>query len=464
MVDVRKIAAYIAVVALVGLVSTGLGVIPRQSIALTAFVAIVMGALLYWRFRVAFALVGIGILFGAGLLDIKHFIEFAGFDIILFLIATMMVIGFLEERRFFEVLLEKLIAIAGASAKKLIVFLMVMAAVASALVGEVTSILFVLATVIHLTGRLRLPVVPLLIMTVFATNVGSNATVIGNPIGVLIALRAGLTFLDFIRWAAPISAATLALTIFLCLLYYRGYIREMDERLKQYHAEKIVKKTASGENPNKIDWLSLLIFGGMVAGLVMHSPLEDALGLERDTMLIGVPVIFAGIVLFLLKDRAREFTERRVDWWTLSFFFLFFATVGTLEFTGVAQLMSESIFSLSGGDFLSTYMLVGWTVGFMTAFMDNVLAVALWIPIVKSIGEFGFNIFPLWWAMLFAGTLMGNLTIIGSTANIVAVGMVERERVAHVTMRDWIVVGALVSFTTFLLSLILLYIQIPLMP
>ena len=100
----------------------------------------------------------------------------------------------------------------------------------------------------------------------------------------------------------------------------------------------------------------------------------------------------------------------------------------------------------------------------MTAFMDNVLAVALWIPIVKSIGEFGFNVFPLWWAMLFAGTLMGNLTIIGSTANIVAVGMVERERVAHVTMRDWIVVGALVSFTTFLLSLILLYIQIPLMP
>ncbi|MEM4354040.1 MAG: hypothetical protein QW470_04735, partial [Candidatus Caldarchaeum sp.] len=71
------------------------------------------------------------------------------------------------------------------------------------------------------------------------------------------------------------------------------------------------------------------------------------------------------------------------------------------------------------------------------------------------------NISPLWWTMLFAGTLWGNLTIIGSTANIVAVGMLERRERIHITLRQWIGLGAAVTFPTVVLALTLLYLQLP---
>jgi Na+/H+ antiporter NhaD/arsenite permease-like protein len=96
--------------------------------------------------------------------------------------------------------------------------------------------------------------------------------------------------------------------------------------------------------------------------------------------------------------------------------------------------------------------------------MDNVLAVATFIPMVSEIGSAGLNVFPIWWGMLFGATWMGNLTMIGSTANIVAVGMVERQRLGHVSFREWIVPGAVVSLGTFPLALFLLYIQLPFMP
>ncbi|MCS6788209.1 MAG: SLC13 family permease, partial [Aigarchaeota archaeon] len=150
----------------------------------------------------------------------------------------------------------------------------------------------------------------------------------------------------------------------------------------------------------------------------------------------------------LERERARDLVEKRVDWWTLTFFMLFFASVGTLRYTGVTGFISDALTSAFGrmGEFAVISVLYS-IVGFMTAFMDNVLAVAFWIPVVQEMLASGAVSEKVWWAMLFAGTYVGNLTMIGSTANIVAIGMVERQRLGHVTFTGWIkpgLVGALV--------------------
>ncbi|MDW8044143.1 MAG: hypothetical protein RMJ30_07970, partial [Nitrososphaerota archaeon] len=67
-----------------------------QAIAMAVFTGIIGGTLLFWRFRLAFAMVGIFILMGAGLMDVATFIEFARIDVIAFLLCMMTVIGFLE--------------------------------------------------------------------------------------------------------------------------------------------------------------------------------------------------------------------------------------------------------------------------------------------------------------------------------------------------------------------------------
>jgi Na+/H+ antiporter NhaD/arsenite permease-like protein len=181
-------------------------------------------------------------------------------------------------------------------------------------------------------------------------------------------------------------------------------------------------------------------------------------------MLLGTALGAAGFALMVDREKARTLIEVRVDWWTLSFFLILFASVGTLRLTGVTTVMANSLLFLAGGN--ETRLLVSFILiaGILSAFMDNVLAVATFIPIIQDLQSIGVHGFPLWWGALFAGTFFGNLTMIGSTANIVAVGMIERRRAGHITFHQWIKPGLLASVPPIIIAILLLYLQIPLMP
>ena len=450
------------------------GLNPEQIASVTIFASLIVGTLLFWRFRLAFALVGVALMLGLGLLNTDTMIEFAGFDMILFLVGMMIVVGFLEEKKFFEHLLGKIMKGVGNNPVKLVIVLMLMSALFAALVDEVTSILFMTATVLHLTGKLRISAIPLVMMTVFATNIGSSATVVGNPVGVLIAMRAELTFMEFLRWATPISIAGLGVAIPLCLLYFRKYIRQMGDALRLQKTEDVfdegndvsalsssgVEIVAQREN-FKIPWI---IFIGTIAALVAHSPMEEILGLEKNVLLPGVAFAAAGIVLFLNHNKAREMVEKRVDWWTLAFFIFLFASVGTMKMLGVTTVLAQGMYDVSGNDETNLFFIFVPITSILSALMDNVLAVATFIPVVHEFGDLGVDNYPFWWAMLFSGTFFGNLTLIGSTANIVAIGMLERRKRGNISLKEWIKPGAVISIPTMILATILVFLQIPMMP
>ena len=196
---------YVWIILSLSVISFLVGFSVQQVLSIAIFFMVIFGTIMYWRFRLPFALLGISLLLAFGLLDIPHLIEFAGLDIILFLVGMMIFVGYLEENHFFESLVNTLIRNIGPRPTLLVVTLMLAGAISAALVDEVTSILFMTATMIHLTSRFGVNPIPFIIIQVFATNIGSSATVVGNPIGVMIAMRAGLTFQDFLRWASPIS-------------------------------------------------------------------------------------------------------------------------------------------------------------------------------------------------------------------------------------------------------------------
>ncbi len=442
-----------------------LGLSAQQTIAVAGFCAILYGAIFFWRFRLAFACLGIALLMGLGLLDIPHLVEFAGLDIILFLIAMMTIIGFLEERHFFEFVIDRLLLVVGPHPKRIMIVLMVAAAISAALVDEVTSILFMVAAMLNLLGRSKLNPVPYILMLVFTTNIGSSATVVGNPVGVIIALRSGLTFADFLRWATPIAAACLALTIVLCLKLFAKDIKALKPVLEGARGERQLERMVEEEHVTKkgirrAGWL----FGGVIVGLILHHPLEHLLHLPNNTMLLAVALLGAGVALMLSGEQARDLVEKRVDWWTLAFFLMLFASVGTLKQSGVTGVLAQRLIQLSGGHVPILTSLFGWSSWTLTAVMDNVLAVATFVPIVGDVAAQGLHTFPLWWAMLMGGTLGGNATLIGSTANIVAAGVLERRKVGEITFVQWLKPGLLVAISTMLLANLLLLAQLPLMP
>ena len=456
---------YTAAVALTPCLVSRLGLSVQQTFAVAGFCVILYGAIFFWKFRLAFASFGVALLLSLGLLDVPHLIEFAGLDIILFLIGMMTVIGFLEEKHFFEHLIDRLLLWVGPHPRRIMVLLMVVACVSAALVDEVTSILFMVAAMLNLLAGSSVNPAPFILMLVFTTNVGSSATVVGNPIGVLIAMRSGLTFMDFIRWATPISLACLGVTILLCLQLFKADIKRLKGVLSGRRGERQLEHMAEEEHVTRrglrqAGWLFALV----IIGLVLHHQFEEWLHLARNTMLLGVSLIGAGLALAMSGEKSRDLVERRVDWLTLAFFLLLFASVGTLKQQGVTSVIAQQIIALSGGSPSMLTTLFGWASWGLTSVMDNVPAVATFVPIVGDVAQAGLQTFPLWWAMLMGGTLGGNATLIGSTANIVAAGLLERRKLGEITFRYWLLPGLVVAITTMLIANALLILQLPLMP
>lgn len=445
--------------------SSFLGLSARQLISVAGFSAIFFGAIFFWQYRLGFAFAGVAFLMTAGLLDVPHIIEFAGLDIVLFLIGMMIIVGFLEEKKFFEHLVNKLITLVGLHhGRRLLVLILVASCVSAALVDEVTSILFMAAAMLNIVSRYKLNPVPFIIMVVFATNIGSSATVVGNPVGVIIAMRSGLGFMDFIRWASPISFIVLLAAIGLLLLYYRKDIDKLDEAMKKHKKDiddgiLVPEKAATPKNVH----VAGAIFACVILGLVFHGQIERLFGLSKNTMLLGMSLIGAAVVLLISKADARNIVEKHVDWWTLCFFLFLFASVGALKYQGITGVLAEKIIETAGNNVPLLMGICIWTSGALTSVMDNVLAVATFVPIIKDIGAMGIPTFPLWWSILFGSTLLGNLTIIGSTANIVAVGLMEKRKTVQVGFLEWLKVGIAVAIPTLLLAHLLLLAQLKLM-
>ncbi|MCX5686908.1 MAG: SLC13 family permease [Candidatus Omnitrophica bacterium] len=461
----RNAFFYIFSIVVTVIAASSLGLSPEQLASIAGFSSIFFGAIFFWQHRLAFAFLGVAFLLSTGLLDVPHIIEFAGLDIVLFLIGMMIVVGFLEENKFFEHLMNKLIVLVGMHGRRLLVLILVASAVSAALVDEVTSVLFMAAAMLNITSRYKLNPVPFVIMVVFATNIGSSATVVGNPIGIIIALRSGLGFMDFIRWATPISIIVLIATIGLLFIYYRKDIdklrQAMDKHKKDIDAGILSPEKAA--TPKNVH-ISGAIFALVVLGLVFHAQIEHLFGLTKNTMLLGMALAGAAAVLLMAKSEARNIVEKRVDWWTLSFFLFLFASVGTLKYQGITGVFAERIIELAGNSVPKLMGLCIWTSGALTSVMDNVLAVATFVPIIKDIGAMDVNIFPLWWSILFGSTILGNLTIIGSTANIVAVGLMEKRKLGLVTFFEWFKVGVAVAIPGLLLAHLLLVAQLGWMP
>ena len=94
-----------------------------------------------------------------------------------------------------------------------------------------------------------------------------------------------------------------------------------------------------------------------------------------------------------------------------------------------------------------------------SAFVDNVVFVAAFIPVVKSLDS---N--PLFWALLLGACFGGNITMIGSTANIVALGMLEKKYRTQIRFGEWLKVGAVIGLVTCLIAWAALFFMAPFMP
>jgi len=445
---IKKFLMLIAIAASLGFLSRHIGLNPQQSFSIAIFSASILGTLFFWQFRLSFAFLGISLLLMTKTIDIQHMIEFSSLEVILFLVGMMILVGLLKENGFFTFITHKLLNIPYLTAGKFIIILSLVSAVLSATTSEVISIIFMVAAVFEICDHLKLDPVPYVIISVMATNVGSAATVLGNPIGILIATKAGLTFEDFIIKALPLSVVCLVATIGICMVWYRKQIAEMDTAL-----ENASKKHLSVIDQTPIKFTgelrtSVIIFCATLVFISLHHRLELLWNLGHNTILLIMPLISSGIVMIWKRDKAREYVEKDVEWWTLLFFMFLFAQAGTLQYTGATDELAKKLTYFCGHNLNLLTGIVLWISTIGSAILDNVVLVAAFIPMVLSCAPITETVQPLWWALLFGGCLGGNITLVGSTANIIALGMLEKEKNIHITFMRWVGIGLSVGITT----------------
>lgn len=343
------------------------------------------------------------------------FKEAVDYNTLALLVGMMVIVMILKRTGIFEYLAIKTVKLAKGDPVRILIFLSIITGVLSALLDNVTTILLILPVTLSIAKDLKISPVPFILTSVFASNTGGTATLIGDPPNILIGSQVGLTFLDFLKNNAVIAFPILFITTFLFAWKYR----------KQLVVPDSIKKYLMGlDETQYIKDKGLLLKGGIVMGITMIGfILHGQLHYESGT------VAFAGGVLLLLisKFRAEEILHE-VEWDTIFFFIGLFILVGGIKETGVIKMLAGGVLSVTHGNLAITTIVVLWGSAIASAFINNIPFVATMINMVKEMGAIsGMPLTPIWWALSLGACLGGNGTIIGASANVIAVDMAAED-------------------------------------
>ncbi len=444
---ILKFSSLLAISSGLWFISAKSGMSVNQAMSVSIFSSSILGTLFFWEFRLSFAFVGTAILLITKTIDIDHVLEFSSLEVILFLVGMMVIMGRLKDSGVFAWIVSLILRIPRLTARRFVFIVALLSGFFAGAVDEVTSIIFMVAAVLEICDYFEVNPAPFIIISILSTNIGSASTVLGNPIGILIASKSGLTFEDFIIKALPLSVLCLLITIFILLFWYRKPVADLDKRIKEFGANEILTKLISVPMERRLK-VNIAIFIVTLVFISLHHRIEVALGLSANTVLLAVPLISSGLIMVWKRKKARKYIEKDVEWWTLTFFLLLFVQAGTLKYTGSTVFIADKLIKVTGENINLLTSVTLWISTLGSSIFDNVVLVASFIPVLQGFEALNISSHSLWWALLFGGCLGGNITLIGSTANIVALGILEKERGIHINFFAWLGVGLTVGLIT----------------
>ena len=440
-----------------GGLEAGLATNATQAITLAVFSAVISTTLLFWERRVGVAFVGVALLIGCKAMTLRQMLLGTELDIILFLVGMMIIVGVLKDLGFLTWVIQAIISRKRMTGVSFTAILCLLSAVLASVVDEVSSIVVVLALVFQVCETLKLRPHPFVLIAVMATNIGSSATMLGNPVGIFIGSKAGFTFSQFLVGATPVSFAALLCTFLITVFWFRRDIHAMSEAMAAH------RKTGLGPTAKIPYKAGLFVLVTTVVVIAFHHQVEGLLGLEgaenHNAFLIMTPLVVAGILMILRPSRARHYVEHDVEWWTLLFFMLLFAISASLSTNGITANLATTLTEHVKGGPTGMIPLVVLISSLGSAFVDNIVFVASFTPVVQELMKISSDYSVLWWALLFGACYGGNITVVGSTANIVASGLLEKHGQHPIKFSDWIKIGALVGIVTGLVAWVMLLVM-----
>ncbi|MBD0382293.1 ArsB/NhaD family transporter [Paenibacillus sedimenti] len=398
--------------------------------------------------RTILAMFGAVFMVVLGIVDQETALHHIDFNTLGLLIGMMIIVGITAETGLFKYVALKAAKMAKGKPKRIMVALVLITAGGSAFLDNVTTVLLMVPVTFSITRQLRVNPIPFLITQIIAANVGGTATLIGDPPNIMIGSAVKeLTFMAFINNLTPIAIIIILAYVPLFIMMFGKQIQstpelqrsimEMDEKA-MITDHKLLKKC--------LNVLSVTILGFF---------LHQSLHLESATVALSG----AFLLLLLTGEHMLEKAFHSVEWITIFFFIGLFVLVSGLVETGVIAKLAAMAIDVTGGDLLTTSMLILWLSAIASAFLDNIPFVATMIPMIQEMGNMGVsNLEPLWWSLALGACLGGNGTLIGASANLIVAGLAGKEGYP-ITFVKYLKYGFPLMILSIVLSSIYIYIR-----
>jgi Na+/H+ antiporter NhaD/arsenite permease-like protein len=416
-------------------------------IALAIFVATYLLLATEYREGTIATMAGVGAIWAFGILSTTEMVSYVDMNAIGLLFGTMIIVGALREANFFQWVGISLANFCrGRPAHLLMVFTLV-TGVLSAVLPNVTTVLFMVTITLEIASMLNLNPKPYILSEILASNIGGVATLIGDPPNMMIATATGFSFIDFLVNVGLIAAVSLFVSLAYVWLKFRNNLI-LAETSSAQRASMTLLKFPDMSRDLRLRWTGL---AALVGSVILFS-LQDVVGIYPTT----VALLAAGILLFVGGPKMADIL-RDVEWSTLIFFGSLFIIVGALEKTGWMDLAAQVILSFVSGNPSLGLSLSLWVISFMSAFINNIPFAAAFIPVLKNLqGSPGFDVYPFWWALAAGTGLGGNGTIIGASSNVIATGIAKAKGV-KITFTEFAKYGlVIVALTTVVANVFLL--------
>ncbi|MDT5145960.1 MAG: hypothetical protein QOC58_605 [Mycobacterium sp.] len=337
-------------------------------------------------------------------------------DVIFLMLGMMIIVSIMRQTGAFEYAAIWAVKRANGSPVRIMILLMLVMALASAILPNVVSVLLIAPVTLLVCEQLEIKPVPILIAEVFASNIGGAATLVGDPPNIIIGARKGLSFNAFFVNMAPIVVIVMLALIAAAPLLFRG--------LGTVDPKRVADVVSVDDDDVLHDRRLLVKCGGVLLAVLVGFVISPDIHMAPSI----VALLGAGALILMSRMDQSDYMAN-VEWDTLLFIVGLFIMVGALLKTGFIANMGRLAAGVIGGNMLLATMLILVVSTVASGLIDNVPYIATMTPIVEHLsstmpGQSHHDV--LWWSLALGGDLGGNMTAVGSTANIVMIGIALR--------------------------------------
>lgn len=372
--------------------------------------------------RATIALVGATVLILIGAIKLEEAYAALDMNTILLLFAMMVINVNLRLAGFFELVTAKVIRLAR-TPRTLLAVLILVSGVLSAIFLNDTIVLMFTPLVLEITHALRRNPIPYLVGLVSAANIGSTATITGNPQNMIIGIASGITFNQFTAALGPVALAGLVIAWVVLVLVYRG-----EFSASRFEHTPELQPTLY----RPLLWKGMLASGLMLLAFILGLP-------------IPLAALSAAAILLITRRLKPQRVFREMDWGLLVFFSGLFIVTGAIESAG----LSHKLFAVLQPVAEQGVAALGGVAVVLSNLVSNVPAVLLFRPLVPEFSD------PqrTWLTLGMATTLAGNLTLLGSVANLI-VAETARNRGVKLSFREYLKAGVPITVGTLVIGIL----------